>query len=218
MVKVLEKVGCGVHYNINQTCCGLTAYNAGYFDYAKEVGEKFIREFQNDIPIVIPSFSCANMIKSQYTQLFHNSVLHNECKLVQKNIFEFSEFLIKIMNVSDVGAKFHGVATYHDSCSALRFSDASGAARKLLEKVRGLELREMNEIEECCGFGGVFSLKHPDVATKMASRKVENAILTDADYLISSDMSCLMHLESYMNKQHRGMKVLHLADVLAAGY
>ncbi|MCX6290834.1 MAG: (Fe-S)-binding protein [Bacteroidetes bacterium] len=218
MVKVLERLGVGVNYNPEQTCCGQPAFNAGFWDQSKEVGEKFIRDFPNDRYIVSPSASCAGMVKNYYPEMFHNSVLHNEYKVVQKNIIEFSDFLVNVLNVTDVGASLEGVATYHDSCAALRELNIKAGPRKLLSKVKGLELREMQDVETCCGFGGTFSVKYEPIAVGMAEQKIKNAEATQADFLISTDLSCLMHLESYMNKNSKQMKVMHLADVLASGW
>ena len=218
MVKVLEKAGCGVNYNPDQTCCGQPAFNAGYWDHAKEVGEKFIKDFQNDRYIICPSASCVGMIKNYYPELFHNSALHNEYKQVQKNIFEFSDFLVNVLKVTDFGAELKGIATYHDACAALRECNIRQEPRTLLANVKGLELIEMRDTEVCCGFGGSFAVKFEPISVGMAEQKVERAIETDADYLISTDLSCLMHLESYMKKQQRGLRVMHLVDVLASGW
>lgn len=223
MIKVLEHLGVGVNYNPEQTCCGQPAFNAGFWDQCKEVGEKFIRDFPNDRYIVSPSASCVGMVKNYYPEMFHNSVLHNEYKSIQKNIFEFSDFLVNVLNVTDVGARFDGVATYHDACAALRELKIKTAPRILLSKVRGLELREMEEVETCCGFGGSFSVKYEPIAISMAEQKLIHAEATEAEYIISTDSSCLMHLDSYLKKQNstgreKKMKVLHIADVLASGW
>lgn len=218
MVKVLEKVGCDVNYNPEQTCCGQPAFNAGYWDDAKKVGEKFIREFQNDRYIITPSASCAGMIKNYYPEMFHNSALHNEYKQLAKNIHEFSSFLVNVLKITDVGAKLEGVATYHDSCAALRECTIKKEPRLLLEKVRGLEVREMKDTESCCGFGGTFSAKFEPIAVGMGSDKVKNATETGAQYLISTDSSCLIHLGGYIKKQNVALKPMHLADVLASGW
>jgi len=218
MVKVLERAGCEVNYNENQTCCGQPAFNAGYWDDCKTVGEKFIRDFSNDRYIVSPSASCVGMIKNYYPEMFHNSVLHNEYKSVQKNIFEFSDFMVNVLKVTDVGARFNGSATYHDSCSGLREVGIRKEPRELLAKVKGLELREMDDTETCCGFGGTFSVKFESVAVGMAEQKIIHAEATKAEYLISTDLSCLMHLETYIKKQGKPLKVMHLADVLASGW
>jgi L-lactate dehydrogenase complex protein LldE len=218
MVKVLEKVGCGVNYNPEQTCCGQPAFNAGYWDECKEVGEKFIREFQNERYIVCPSASCVGFIKNYYPEMFHNSVLHNEYKQVQKNIFEFTDFLVNVLKITDIGAKFNGVATYHDSCAALREYGIRREPRVLLERVRGLQLKEMSDTEVCCGFGGSFSVKFEPVAVGMGEDKVNNALATGAEYIISTDHSCLMHMEGYASKSGKNIKMVHIADVLASGW
>lgn len=217
MVKVLEKVGCAVNYNPEQTCCGQPAFNAGYWDECKEVGEKFIKEFQNDRYIVTPSASCAGFVKNYYSDMFHNSVLHNECRGVQKNMFEFSDFLVNVLKITDIGAVLKGVATYHDSCAALREYGVKKEPRTLLEKVKGLELREMKDTDTCCGFGGTFSVKFEPISVGMAMEKVKNAQAVEAEYIISTDISCLMHMEGYLKKQKSNIKCMHLADVLASG-
>ncbi len=218
MVKVLEKQGCGVNYNPEQTCCGQPAFNGGYFDVAKEIGEKFIKEFPNDRYIVIPSASCAGMIKNYYGDLFHNSALHNQYKQVRKNIIEFSDFLVNVLKVTDVGAQLEGIATYHDACSALREYGVKEEPRTLLRKVKGLELRELKDSETCCGFGGTFSVKFEPIAVGMAEQKMNNVDETGANYLVSTDISCLMHLDGYIKKNQKPVKIMHLADVLASGY
>jgi L-lactate dehydrogenase complex protein LldE len=218
MVKILEKLNVGVNYNPEQTCCGQPAFNAGYWDMCKEVGEKFIHDFSNDRYIVSPSASCVGMVKNYYPELFHNSALHNEYKGIQKKIYELSDFLVNVLNVTDVGAKFEGVATYHDACSALRELNIKSAPRTLLSKVKGLELREMHDTETCCGFGGTFSVKFEPIAVGMAEQKIINAEATKAEYLISTDASCLMHIDGYLKKQGKPMKTIHLADVLASGW
>jgi len=218
MVKILERLGCGVNYNPDQTCCGQPAFNAGYRDECKEVGEKFIREFQNDRYIVTPSASCSGFVKNYYPEMFHNSVLHNEYKQIQKNMFEFSDFLVNVLKITDLGAKLEGVATYHDSCAALREYGIKREPRLLLEKVRGLELREMKDVETCCGFGGSFSVKFEPIAVGMGEQKLENALETGAEYIISTDVSCLMHMDGYAKKQGKNVKMMHLVDVLASGW
>jgi L-lactate dehydrogenase complex protein LldE len=218
MIKVLERAGCTVNYNPNQTCCGQPAFNGGYWDQCKEVGEKFIKDFPNDRFIVSPSASCVGMVKNYYPELFHNTVLHNEYKIIQKNIFELSDFLVNVLNVTDIGAKLNGSATYHDSCSGLREIGLKQEPRLLLSKVKGLEIREMADNETCCGFGGTFSVKYESIAVGMAEQKIMNAEATNADYIISTDLSCLMHMEGYLQKHGKKMKVMHLADVLASGW
>ena len=218
MVKILEKLGIGVNYNVEQTCCGQPAFNAGFWDHTKEVGKKFIKDFANDRYIVSPSASCVGMVKNYYPEMFHNSILHNEYKQVQKNIYEFSDFLVNVLKVTDVGAQLEGVATYHDSCSALRELKIKDTPRTLLSNVKGLELREMKETESCCGFGGSFTVKFEPIAVAMGEQKIGAALETGADYMISTDVSCLMHMDGYLKKNNSKLQVMHLADVLASGW
>jgi L-lactate dehydrogenase complex protein LldE len=218
MIKVLEKVGCAVNYNPEQTCCGQPAFNLGFWDEAKEVGDKFIREFQNDRYIVCPSTSCVGFVKNQYNEMFHNSVLHNEYRQIQKNMFEFSDFLVNVLKITNLGATLNGVATYHDSCTAIRNYGIKKEPRILLEKVRGLTLIEMNEPEACCGFGGGFSVKMEPLAVTMAQQKIDDAEKTNAEFIISTDASCLMHLESSLRITGKKIKPMHIVDVLASGW
>jgi L-lactate dehydrogenase complex protein LldE len=218
MVKVLEKCGCVVDYNPDQTCCGQPAFNAGYWDEAKAVGHKFLKDFHGYDYIVSPSASCTGFVRNYYGKLFDNSASHNEMKLVQKNLFEFTEFLTKVLHVTDVGATLEGVATYHDSCAGLRECKIKSEPRTLLDHVQGLEIREMTDVETCCGFGGTFAVKYEPISSGMADQKINNALATGADYIISTDLSCLMHLAGYIEKRELNLKTMHIADVLASGW
>ncbi len=218
IIKVLEKLGLGVHYNPEQTCCGQVAFNNGYWDEAKAIGEKFIKDFPNDRPIIGPSASCVGYIRNFYPKLFHNTALHNEYKQLRKNIYEFSDFLVNVLKVKDVGATFDAVVTYHDSCSALREYGIKEEPRILLNHVKGLKLVEMEDTHTCCGFGGTFAVKFEPVSTAMAHQKVDNALKTGAQYIVSTDTSCLMNQEAYIRKNNLPIKVMHLADILASGW
>jgi len=218
MIKVLEKAGCRVQYNTNQTCCGQPAFNAGFRDDAKEVCVKFIGDFPGTDYIVAPSASCVGFIRNYYPTLFDNSSHHNPVRDLQKRTFEFSEFLIKVLNMEDLGASLKGKATYHDSCAGLRECKIKQEPRKLLSKVKGLDLLEMNDVETCCGFGGSFAVKFESISIAMADQKVTNAIQTGADYMISTDLSCLMHLDGYIRYKDLKIKTMHIADVLASGW
>lgn len=217
MVTVLKKLGVDVNYNQAQTCCGQPAFNAGYWDEARNVGEKFIKDFQTDHYIVSPSASCVGMIKNGYNHLFHNSSLHNECNNVQKNTIDFTEFLVDVLKVTDVGARFEEKVTYHDSCSALRECKIKEQPRQLLSKVKGLELVEMNDVETCCGFGGTFAVKFEAISTAMAEQKVNNALATGAKFVVSTDYSCFINLKSYAKKNKLELEFLHIATLLARG-
>ncbi|MBP7849647.1 MAG: (Fe-S)-binding protein [Lentimicrobiaceae bacterium] len=218
MVRILEKLGIGVHYNPNQTCCGQVAFNAGFWDEAKAMGEKFIRDFPNDRYVISPSASCVGMVRNYYDELFYNSALHNEYRQLKRNIYEFSDFLVNILKITQVDAVFEHKVTYHDSCAALREYGIKDEPRVLLSNVRGLEIVEMKDADVCCGFGGTFSVKHEGISTAMAEQKIQNALDTGAAYITSTDISCLMHLEGYINKHNLPLKTIHLVDILASGW
>ncbi len=218
MVKVLEKAGCTVSYNTNQTCCGQPAFNAGFWGEAKDVCSKFLKDFSGDEYIVSPSASCTGFVRNYYSKLFDNSSMHNDVKSLGKRVYEFSEFMVQVLNVQNVGAVLNGKATYHDSCAGLRECKIKTEPRKLLSNVKGLELTELNDVETCCGFGGTFAVKFESISIAMGEQKVENALATGADYLISTDLSCLMHLQGYIDNKKYKLKTMHLADVLASGW
>jgi L-lactate dehydrogenase complex protein LldE len=215
MVKVLEKAGVEVVYNTEQTCCGQPAFNAGFRDESRDVCSKFLKDFSGTDYVVAPSASCVGFVRNYYSTLFDNSSVHNEVKDLHKRIFEFSDFLVNVLGVEDTGATLHGKATYHDSCAALRECRIKEEPRKLLSKVRGLELLEMNDVETCCGFGGSFAVKFESISIAMADQKVNNALQTGADYIISTDLSCLMHLDGYIRHKGYSLRTMHIADVLA---
>lgn len=218
MIKVLKQAGCSVSYNESQTCCGQPAFNAGFWSEAKSVCSKFIKDFQGTEYIVAPSASCVGFVRNYYSKLFENSSLHHEVVDIGKRIFEFSEFLTTILKKEDLGATLHGKATYHDSCAGLRECKIKEGPRKLLSHVRGLHLSEMNDVETCCGFGGTFAVKFEAISVAMGEQKVENALATGAEYLISTDHSCLMHLQGYIKHKGYNLQTMHLADVLASGW
>lgn len=217
MVKILEKAGVNVHYNPNQTCCGQFAFNAGYWEEAKKLGTKLINDFSNNRPVVGPSASCIGYIKNYFDKLFYNTSHHNEYKHLQRNIYEITDFLVNVLKITDFGSVFEHKVTYHDSCAALREYGLKDEPRKLLRKVQGLELVEMEETNTCCGFGGTFSIKYEGIASAMAEQKVHHALDTGAEYIVSTDSSCLMHQYGYIKKHKLPLKVAHVMDVLASG-
>ena len=218
MIKVLEKTGCTVTYNTKQTCCGQPAFNAGFWDEAKAVCSKFINDFKGSDYIVAPSASCVGFVKNYYTKLLDNSSMHHEMVDVGKRIYEFSDFMVHVLQQENTGAVLNGKATYHDSCAALRECKIKTEPRKLLSHVKGLEITEMNDVETCCGFGGTFAVKFESISIGMGEQKVENALATGAEYLISTDHSCLMHLDGYIKNKKYSLKTMHIADVLASGW
>lgn len=217
-IKVLEKAGCKVNYNPNQTCCGQPAFNAGFWDEAKDVGRKFLDSFAEDSVIVTPSASCTGMVKNYYNDLFTNTIDHNKCRSIQGNIFELSDFLVNILKFDYFGAELDGKAVYHDSCSGLRECHIKEEPRRLLNKVLGLELLPLHDNETCCGFGGSFAVKFDAISSAMAQQKVDNAVAAGAEYIISTDASCLLHLQGYIDKNALPVKTMHIADVLAHGW
>lgn len=218
MVKVLEKVGCQVSYNSNQTCCGQPAFNAGYWDECRLVSKKFLSDFDAFDYIVAPSGSCTGFVRNYYQKLFEDSGLPVSGVARLKQFYELTEFLTDILNVVDVGATLEGVASYHDACGALRECGIREAPRRLLSNVKGLELRETEDCEVCCGFGGTFAVKFEPISIGMAEQKVHNAINVGAEYIISTDLSCLLHLDGYIRKKGLRIKTIHIADVLASGW
>lgn len=212
MVKVLEKAGCTVNYNTNQTCCGQPAFNAGFWDESRAVCKKFLKDFEGSDYVVAPSASCTGFVRNYYDKLIEHSP---EVADIKSRLFEFSEFMVNVLKVDNVGARLPGKATYHDSCAGLRECHIKSEPRQLLANVQGLQLTEMNDVETCCGFGGTFAVKFDAISIAMADQKITNASATEAHYLISTDMSCLMHIDGRLKNKGSNIKVLHLADVLA---
>jgi L-lactate dehydrogenase complex protein LldE len=218
MVKVLKKAGCKVHYNTSQTCCGQPAFNAGFHGEAKEVCTKFLQDFEGADYIVAPSASCVGFVKNYYKQLFENAAYKSQATKTAERIFEFSDFLVNVLKQTEFGAVLTEKATYHDSCAALRECKIKNEPRILLNNVAGLELLEMNDVETCCGFGGTFAVKFEPISIAMGNQKINNASDTGASLLISTDMSCLMHIDGCAKHEGKNMKMMHLADVLASGW
>lgn len=216
MVKVLEHLGCKINYNTDQTCCGLPAFETGHWDEAKEIAEKTINEFRINRPVVSLSGSCTNMVRSHYSELFYNSALHNPCKQLQSNTFEFSNFIVHKLKTLDIDAKFTGKIAYHPACSVEDVYDETSAL-KLLKKVRGIELVEYDKNMSSCGFGGSFSVNFEEISVLMAKNLVDAAEQAGAEYMLLGDLGCKMHLDGYIQQNNRNLKVIHLADLLAEG-
>ena len=218
MVNVLEKAGCDVRYNPNQTCCGQPAFNAGFHTEAKAVAEKFIRDFGEADYVIAPSASCVGFVRNYYPDIFENNANQGRVKDLGKKVYEFTEFLTGVLAVKDFGATFNAKATYHDSCAALRECHIKSGPRELLQHVRGLQLIEMSDNETCCGFGGTFSVKFESISTAMADQKTRNAMASGAEYIISTDLSCLMQIQGFISKNKLPLKTIHIADVLSQGW
>ena len=217
-IKLLEKAGCTVHYNPNQTCCGQPAFNSGYWKESAVMAEKFMNDFQLDMPVVSPSGSCSSFVIHHYQKLFADKPeLLERHALLKGKVFELSDFLVNVLNVEKLGAIFPHKVTFHDSCSALREYGIKDEPRRLLAQVEGLELIEMEESDTCCGFGGPFAVKNKAISSAMAEKKVENALAAGVHFLISTEASCLMNINGYAAKHKLPIKGIHLADILASG-
>ncbi len=217
MVKILRKLNITVHYNSSQTCCGQPSFNSGYWKETLEIAEKFARDFPNNRPIVSPSASCTAFIKNFYPELSKEKQFNENYLRLNRNLFEISDFLVNHLKITHLGAKFQAKVCYHDACSALREYGIRSEPRVLLSNVEGLELIEMPESETCCGFGGTFSAKFTGISSAMAQQKVENALSTGAEYIVSTEASCLMNIAGYISRNNLPIKAIHLVDILATG-
>jgi L-lactate dehydrogenase complex protein LldE len=216
MADVLERAGCNLTFPPDQTCCGQPAFNSGYRDEARQVAKHFLDVFRASEYVVVPSGSCTSMIAHHFAELFADDAKRlEETHRLESRVWEFSQFLTDILKMDDVGARMQAVVTYHDSCHALRELKIKSGPRRLLSHVRGLELREMDAAEECCGFGGTFSVKFPEVSGGMARTKIDAIMRTGADVVVSIDSSCLMQLQGAIERAQVPVKTMHLAEVLA---
>lgn len=217
-IRVLEHAGCDVRYNPEQTCCGQPSFNSGYWNETKVLAKKFLDDFQKAEIVVSPSASCTGFIKNYYEKLFEDEEQFKSRVLeIKPRIFEFSDFLVNHFKKTDFGAVFPHKVTFHDSCAGLREYGIKNEPRVLLRQVQGLELIEMEDTTTCCGFGGTFSAKFHHISTAMTQQKVAHALETGAEYLVSTEASCLMNIQAYINQQRLPVKTIHLADVLASG-
>ena len=211
MASVLENIGYTVDFPEAQTCCGQPAFNSGYREEARAVARHWLNVFRDAEYVVVPSGSCTSMIAHHYSELFSG-----QAKPPAPPVYEFSRFLTEVAGVEDVGARFEGIVTYHDSCHALRELHVKDGPRRLLANVKGLTLREMDAAEECCGFGGTFSVKFPEVSGAMARTKMESIQRTGAATVVSIDSSCLMQLQGVISRAALPIRTMHLAEVLAS--
>jgi L-lactate dehydrogenase complex protein LldE len=215
-VKLLEQAGCEVAVPATQTCCGQPAWNAGADSDAKDIARAAIAAFEGFDYVVAPSGSCAGMIKRHYPEVFETDAewLPRARALAQKT-HELMSFLVKVRGVTGVPAGFAHKVCYHDSCSSLREMGVKAEPRALLGTVEGLSIEEIKDPQGCCGFGGLFSVKYPEISERMADDKIADACGTGADTLIGGDLGCLLHLAGRMKRQGKTMAVRHAAEVLA---
>ena len=213
MVQILERLGHEVECPEEIACCGQPAYNSGYWDEARAVAVKALERLRTAEVVVIASGSCGAMLHNFYPELFAGTPQSDAAKALAAKCFEFSDFLVTKLGVTDLGARFPARVTFHDGCHGLRELHAYDQPRKLLAKVQGLELVEMKE-RVCCGFGGTFATKFPMISTAMGEVKCAQAQETGADYIVSNDSSCLMHIQGLLDRQRSKLKTIHLAEVL----
>jgi len=206
MVKVLRRLGINPEFPAAQTCCGQPAFNTGYWDEARQLAQRYCEIFAGYDAIVCPSGSCTAMVRIFYPEL----------GVTPPDTFEFAEFLVKKLGKTDVGARFPGKVTFHDGCHGLRELRIKSEPRLLLDKVRDLQLVEMDQAETCCGFGGTFSVKFPMISYAMDEVKAESIKRTGAEYVVSLDSSCLMQIDGYLKRHKIPVKPLHLAEILAS--
>ena len=214
-VKVLRRLGYGVEYPEDQTCCGQPAFNTGYWDEARPCAEHFVRVFKHADVIVCPSGSCTTMVRNFYADLLASSSLREEGLAVASRTFELAEFLVKVAGVTQVGASFPHSVTYHASCHGLRELKLRDEPLQLLREVNGLKLIEMARSEECCGFGGTFAAKFSDISAAMGNSKAESVAATSAEFVTAIDPSCLLHLQGILGKRQAATRTIHLASILA---
>jgi len=211
-VKLLEQSGCEVFVPRVQTCCGQPAWNAGADRHAREIAEQVVAAFGEFDYVVAPSGSCAGMIKRHYPEVLKNDP---RALAFATKTHELTSFLVNVRGMKAVTSKCEARSCYHDSCSSLREMKVHDQPRALLASVEGLSLSELTDGEVCCGFGGLFSVKYPEISERMADDKIADATATGAEMLIGGDLGCLLHLEGRMHRQGKTMRVRHVAEVLA---
>jgi L-lactate dehydrogenase complex protein LldE len=216
MLTVLHRLGLSVTYPENQTCCGQPAFNSGYRKEAKAAARRFIEVFQAASVVVCPSGSCVHMVRHHYPLLFADDAkwLPRAQRLAEKT-YEFSEYLVDGLGVDDVGANYRGRITYHDSCHLSRGLGVREQPRRLLGKVRGAEFVELNESDRCCGFGGSFAVKYPDISAAMLRDKVGTIIDSGADTVVGCDAGCLLNIQGMLSRRKLPVRTLHIAELLA---
>ncbi|MEO7931912.1 MAG: (Fe-S)-binding protein [Chthoniobacterales bacterium] len=214
IVEILERLGHEIEVPEEIACCGQPAFNSGYWEEAKKVAIPVLQRLKNAEVIVIASGSCGAMLKVFYPELFAKTEYELDAIALAEKTYEFSDFLVTKLGNPDLGARFPAKVTFHDGCHGLRELGKKKEPRELLSQVRDLELLEMGEAETCCGFGGTFSAKFPMISTAMGEVKCASAIETGADFIISNDSSCLMHIQGLLNRQGEPIKTLHIAEVL----
>ncbi len=218
-VKLLERLGCTVVYPSKQTCCGQIMTNTGYYKDAVPTVRNYVDSFGEFDYIVGPSGSCVGSVREQHAMLARwakDAPLEEAATAVSGRTYELTEFLVDVLGVTDVGAYFPHRVTYHPTCHSMRITKVGDRPLQLLRAVRGIDLVDLPMADQCCGFGGTFSVKNPDVSIAMASDKARHVRSTDAEYLVAGDQACLMNIGGVLHRQRSGIKTIHLAEILAS--
>ncbi|MCG8550763.1 MAG: (Fe-S)-binding protein [Desulfobacterales bacterium] len=216
MVRLFQRLGITMDYPENQTCCGQPSFNSGYRKEAAKAARHYIETFENKGTIVCPSGSCVAMVRNHYPELFEDEPgWRKRAEHVGKRTFELTEYLVDVLGIKDTGAYFNGKVTYHDSCHLNRHLGVASQPRELIGRVNGLTFVEMKNSDKCCGFGGAFSTKYPDISTAMVKDKVQNILDSGADAVVGCDMGCLMNIQGYLHRHNYPVKVMHIAQLLA---
>jgi L-lactate dehydrogenase complex protein LldE len=215
-VKLLEDAGAVVEVPKAQTCCGQPAFNSGDRQDTKLIARQVIEAFRGYDYVVVPSGSCGGMISTHYTELFEaDPDLARDAEDLASRTYELLQFLVDVMGVDAVDANFDGQVTYHDACAGLRELGLKGQARTLLSSVAGLEIKELADTEVCCGFGGTFCVKYPEISNKMVDQKAQSVEATGADTLLAGELGCLMNIAGKLQRRGSSVHVRHVAEVLA---
>ena len=214
--QLLKKLGCEVVYPLGQTCCGQPQFNAGLRNDARAIAEHTIKVFEKTSgDIVTPSGSCAHHFRHNLLELFEGDVeWYPRAEAFGKRAFEFTEYLVDKLNITDLGATWNGALTYHPSCHTLRGLDVDRQPRALLQNVKNAMLVQLPNEQECCGFGGVMSVEHPELSAEWLKRKISNLEATQASTLVVTDAGCLMHIMGGLKRQGKNQRVVHIAEVL----
>ena len=215
-VRVLRRFGVDVDCPSGQTCCGQPLFNTGYRKEARDLAERFINKFQDSEYVVAPSGSCVAMVRHHYPELFTDDpALTRESEALAARTYEFSEFVVKVLGCDDAGGRYQGRVTYHEACHLLRELEISEEPRRLLANVRDLELIELPTSQVCCGFGGTFSVKFPEISSAMLEDKIKDISGSQVDAVVANDVSCLMQLRGALKRQALPIQTMHLAELLA---
>ena len=215
-VEVLRKVGCEVQFDERQTCCGQPAFNTGYRSEARKLAKRFIETFEDDEAefIVSPSGSCTAMVQ-HFAELFANEPdWRRRAQALAERTYELSSFLIRVLNVDDVGASWTGRLTWHDACHGLRDLNLKSEPRRLISKVRGAQFVELRDAESCCGFGGTFSVKYPEISVAILDQKIDAIEQANVQAVVAADASCLMQIGGRLSRKGSKVRVMHLAELL----